>query len=98
MVGDRFEERWARVDEALRLVRAQLVGQTVPNGPFDAVGGARAHPASGAAAGRARPAADRRTAAFGLVSAPLGKFTRPAQSWVPDSGRDCQGVELVFES
>ena len=60
MVGDRFEERWARVDAALRLVRAQLGGQSVRDGPFDAVGGARLTPSPGAAAGRARPAADRR--------------------------------------
>ena len=49
LVGVRFEERWARFDEALRLIRALLDGQSVPDGHFYSVGGARLTPSPGAA-------------------------------------------------
>ncbi len=48
LVGVPFEDRWARFDEALRLVRALLAGEPVPDGRFYAVGGARLAPSGGA--------------------------------------------------
>lgn len=48
LVGVPFEQRWARFDEALRLVRALLVGEPVAQGRFYAVGDVRLAPLAGA--------------------------------------------------
>jgi alkanesulfonate monooxygenase SsuD/methylene tetrahydromethanopterin reductase-like flavin-dependent oxidoreductase (luciferase family) len=44
LVGVRFEERWARFDEALRLVRSLLAGDPAPEGRFYSAAGFRLTP------------------------------------------------------
>ena len=41
LVGMPFEDRWARFDEAVRLVRTLLAGEAAPDGRFYQVGGVR---------------------------------------------------------
>ena len=48
LVGFPFDERWARFDEALRLVRALLAGEPVADGRFYAGTEARLEPVTGA--------------------------------------------------
>ena len=48
LVGVPFEQRWARCDEAVRLVRALLAGEPAPPGRFYGPGGTRLAPPAGA--------------------------------------------------
>lgn len=48
LVGAPFEQRWARFDEAVRLVRALLAGEPAPPGRFYRVGDTRLTPTAGA--------------------------------------------------